>query len=372
MARLWGALELFKRAEALDAATPNPANGGGSGRSSQRGVISAWQSGSLEKVPWGELFGLGSTLAPVTYSEAMRVGPVKKGRAVLHSLIASRPLRQYSAGATVPDVDQPTWLYRTDTRISPQLRLAKMLDDHIFYDATLLITLRGALPTGVTDPSKAPILDAVHCPRDRWRLDDDGTILVDEVPANDDQVLWLPGPSAGLLTEAADEIREWRRMRENIGNRLNNPTPFFWLEDTENNLNDGEVRDMVSAFNDARKGTEGGTAYVPGGISAKQATTSDDAQLYVEGRNAARLDIANHLNLPASLLEGSLSTASLTYSTSEGKRDEVADYGLGYWTTPLEGGLSLDNVCPRGKRIRIDFADLFAPTNAPTGAPTED
>lgn len=316
---------------------------------------------------WADIFG--STLAPVSAAEAMRVGPIKKGRAILHSLIGTRPLRQYDAGTGTPSAQQPRWLYRTDTLISPQLRLKKMLDDHLFLDATLLVVLRGAKPTngGLT-----PILDAVHCPYDRWRLDDDGIILVDEQPAPADSVVWIPGPSAGLLNEAADEIREWRAMRDNMGKRLANPTPFFWLEDSEQGTPREEAQAMVDSFNTARQGADGGTAYVPAGVSAKAANANDDAQLYIEGRNGLRLDIANHLNLPASLLEGSLSTASLTYSTSEGKRDEVADYGLGYWVDPLESGLSLDNVCPRGTRIRIDFTDLFAPTNAPAGAITED
>lgn len=364
----WGSvLELFKTAEDADAASLPAPTGGGSGRASQRGVVSAWQSGQLARIPWMDVFGSGPA-TPVTVGEAMRVGPVKKGRALLQSLIATRPLRQYDASGK-PSKTQPRWLYRTDTTIAPQLRLSRMLDDHLWFDATLLVVLRGAPPVG---GGFVPILDAVHVPRDLWRVDEDGVILVDEQPAPADAVVWVPGPSDGLLIEAADEIREWRKMRKNIGNRLDNPTPFFWLQDTENNLQDHEVLKLVQDFNASRRGTDAGTSYVPGGMEAHESTHVDDSQLYVEGRNGLRLDIANHFNLPASLFEGSLSTASLTYSTTEGKRDEVADYGLGYWTMPLESTLSLDNVCPRGTRIRIDFADLFASTNAPTGAATED
>jgi hypothetical protein len=359
-------VDLFRTVEDMDTEAKAPA-AGGTGWSSQRGVVSPWQSGELAKVPWADIFG--TELAPVTAAEAMRVGPVKKGRAVLHSLIGTRPLRQYDAGKGVPVQNQPAWLYRTDTLISPQLRLKKLLDDHLFYDSTLLVVLRGAKPT---NGGFVPILDAVHCPYDRWRLDEDGLILVDEQPAPADAVVWIPGPSAGLLAEAADEIREWRAMRENMGKRLANPTPFFWLEDSEQGTPREEAQAMVNDFNTARKGADGGTAYAPAGVSAHASTANDDAQLYIEGRNGLRLDFANHFNLPASLFEGSLATASLTYSTEQGKRNDIADYGLGYWVDPLEAGLSMDTVCPRGTRIRIDFADLFAPTNAPAGAITED
>ncbi|MGO8609807.1 hypothetical protein ACC848_43405, partial [Rhizobium johnstonii] len=63
--------------------------------------------------------------------------------------------------------------------------------------------------------------------------------------------------------------------------------------------------------------------YTPHNIEVKthgQASTD----LFVEGRNAAVLDIARLLNLPASLLDGAQSQASLTYVTTEGKRSEFA------------------------------------------------
>jgi hypothetical protein len=94
--------------------------------------------------------------------------------------------------------------------------------------------------------------------------------------------------------------------------------------------------------------------------------------LYINARNALRIDFANHLNLPVALLDGSPATASLTYATSEGKRSELDDLGLDYWTTPIQAALSQDNVVPRGTRIRFDFASRYAATNAPTGAPTQD
>lgn len=362
------ALELFKAAE--DSATEASAAGvgmlGGSGRSGQRGAISAFQSGSLTHVAWSDIYGTG--LNPVTIGEAMRVGPLKRGRAILHSLIASRPLVALdNLGAKLQR--QPAWLYRTDTQISPQQRVGLILDDHIWHEASLLIVLRGAAPT---NGGFTPILDAVHCPRSRWELDEDGVILVDEQPAPADAVVWIPGPSGGLLREAADEIRQWRTMGANVNRRLASPTPSLILEDTENNLGDEDTAQLVRDVNEARRSPDGATMYVPGGIKATPVTANDDSQLYIAGRNALRLDFGNHLNLPASLLEGSLSTASLTYSTSEGKRDELSDYSLDYWTTPITAALSLDNVCPRGTRIRFDFGDLYAPTNAPTGANTED
>jgi hypothetical protein len=78
------------------------------------------------------------------------------------------------------------------------------------------------------------------------------------------------------------------------------------------------------------------------------------------------------MNLPASLLEGSQSTATLTYSTSEGKRNELFDYSLPFYADPIEEAFSLDSVVPRGTRVRFDFSDFIAAAASPTGPITED
>jgi hypothetical protein len=91
----------------------------------------------------------------------------------------------------------------------------------------------------------------------------------------------------------------------------------------------------------------------------------------VEARNAVRLDVANMTGLPAASLDGSLSTASLTYSTQEGARTELAD-ALRGWTDPISARLSQDDVVPRGQRVRFDVTDLATPTPTATGIPVED
>ncbi len=71
-------------------------------------------------------------------------------------------------------------------------------------------------------------------------------------------------------------------------------------------------------------------------------------------------------------MDASLSTASLTYSTQEGQRNEFADFTLPYWMEPIQQRLSLDDVVPSGIRIRFDMSDLFTTTPSPTSPPAED
>lgn len=360
------ALQLFKAAEDLSLSDPSlrRTNGG------RQGVNTWVQSGdALQHIAWSDLF---ATIPQgwATRAEALRVPAVTKARALLFSLIAPRPLVALNAAGPLPPAQQPTWLYRTDGLISPQVRTQLMLDDLIFHEATLLAVRRGA----PADGGFGPILDAVHVPRDRWEVDpDDGTILIDDEPSPDGSVLWIPGPWAGLLREAGDVIRGSRDMTRAWINRARTPVPTILLKETEaNGLTDAEVETTIERVASARRSSDGTVMWIPYGVEATIQAASDDAQLFENGRNALRLDVANFLNIPAALLDGSPNTASLTYQTREGQRNDLLDYSLSYWTLPIEAALSMDNVVPRGTRVRFDFTDLNATTNAPTGAATED
>lgn len=371
-----GGLTLFREAVGMaeEAQRTRPTRTG-------RGVtapLSPWAtSGNLSHVGWdAEVFG-SAPAGPVTWGEALRCGPVKKGRAILHGVLASRPLRAiaYDAASNADTVltgDQaPTWLYRTDTDFPPEQRMADLLDDHIGYEASVLALLRGK---GAELGGRGQILDAVHLPYDWWRVDEAGVLLVDDTPVDPNSVLYIPGPSQGLTVEAADEVRQWRAIARNIGIRLRTPTPSIILSDPEadtSDLDDDEVQALVDDMAAARLDPNGAVLYA-GRLQVQVVAGNDDAGLYIASRNALRLDFGNHLNMPASLLDGSPATASLTYSTHQGDRSEFADLSLDYWTTPITRALSQDAVVPRGTRVRFDFGDLFATTNAPTGAQTQD
>ena len=94
--------------------------------------------------------------------------------------------------------------------------------------------------------------------------------------------------------------------------------------------------------------------------------------MFIEARNSLRIDVGGILGIPASLMDASLSTASLTYSTQEGQRNELADMCLPYWQDPLAQRLSMDDVVPRGQRTRFDLADYLTVTPSATGSVVND
>lgn len=321
---------------------------------------SPWISASLSRVALADAAGI--RLEGVDRAEAMKVPAVARGRGLIVGHLAKLPLDQWDAAGTQQAT--PAWLTSTRTVQSPRARMAWTIDDLIFTGLSLWAVERD---TG------GQITDAMRVPRADWTVDPNTLgLLVGGEPVTDPrQVILFEGLQEGLCTIAADEIRGARDMSAAWRQRVEAPIPNVALRQTDQNaqLEDDEIDQLVLDWEAARKA--GGTAFLPWGIDA-QAMGDVTADLYIEGRNAGRLDIANYLQIPAAMLEGSQSTASLTYSTQEGRRSDFLDTCLTYWATPIESRLSMDDVTPDGTAIRFNFATLATPVQPSTYPSTED
>jgi phage portal protein BeeE len=111
----------------------------------------------------------------------------------------------------------------------------------------------------------------------------------------------------------------------------------------------------------ARRAKNGAVAVTPANVEVIDHGSSADANLYIEGRNSSRMDIASFFNLPGAILDASQAQASLTYVTEQNTRSSVYDLTLPYWVRPIESRFSQDDVVPRGQRVAFDFSTL-APT----------
>ncbi|MFC5930209.1 phage portal protein [Cryobacterium melibiosiphilum] len=322
------------------------------------GIVSPWSDGELSKIVWSDVFGTTAQFA--IRAEAMTIPAVVKARSIYVALVANRPLRAFDTAGVVDGAD---WLSRTDGSISPFHRMTWTLDDLFFYGHSLW---------GVERDDSGAITAAERCPIELWKVDADGQILVNDEPVEADTVLYIPGPSEGLLTMASRSLRGAAALETAWIGRAQSPIPAIELHETvESGVTPEEAQEVVAAWAQARKDPNGAIAYTPYSIQANALGTST-ADMFVEGRNFTKLDVANFFALPAALLDGSLSAASLTYSTQEGKRNELLDYSVPYWIGAIEGRLSQDDVVPAGQRVRFDFSDLLTPVNSPTGANQED
>jgi hypothetical protein len=320
-----------------------------------------------------DLFGDDAKNFPMTREEALRIPAVSKARNLLISKIAELPLRAIQANADGTDTDvttKYTWLYRTNSTVSPYERMAWTVDDLIFYGVSLWLLDRGT-PDG---SGRRGILNASWCPTSTWCIkpDEDGQLAVhvDGVPIAEDRYCLINSPFEGLLTVGVRTLRGARDVEKSWTGRALNPIPLIVLHQTDDSMDPDEVKAFVDSFAQARVDPNGAIGYIPPNIDIEVYGT-DAADLSVEGRNAVRTDVGSHLNVRASVLDGTQGVASLTYATTQGERNAFYDDDLPFWTGPIQARLSLDDMVPRGVRIRFDKTSEYNQPAA-TGTPTED
>ena len=330
-------------------------------RKNRVSIPSPWQQGSPNQIVWDDLFGIAGTL--ITRDQAMSIPGVQRGRGILLSLICDKPLVDYR-GSTRLD-PQPSWLYRTPGWAGPWRRMASILDDHIFYGISAIATKRGAISSGLK-----PILSATHIPFDDWQVDEAGRVcLLDEdgyfVPADEDDVILIPGPSEGLLATATRTLAGAVELERSWVQRAKNPIPMIDLHETIPNMLDAtEAQEVVDSWAAARASETGGIAFTPNVIEAR-AMGQYEPTMFLEARNASKLDVASFFQIPGSLLDASTATASLTYVTQEGQSSSLDTLTVPYWARPIEDRLSQDDVVPVGQTVRFAWAEAYTEPAGP-------
>jgi hypothetical protein len=331
----------------------------------QIGVSSPWadQSGLL---PWavGDIYGeeWPDTL-PLSREQALEIGAVSKVRNLLTSVIADLPL--VALNKEGPLDLQPTWLYRSDSDVSPHSRMAMTVDDLLFSGHALWAVARGA---------NGQITDAIWVPRTRWTITE-GNILVDGQPVDSREVIYFQVPGfSGLLNQGNKALRAAQSLEAAAARNASNPIPAAILHGTETSqLSKEEIAGLLAAWRKARKDPEGAVAYLPSSVNFEtpQGTTTAESA-YLEARNGMVTVVGQLTNVRAAMLDGTASIDSLTYTTKDGEKNSFYEFDLPFWTSPIEARLSMDDVVPRGQRVRFDKSQTQLNPATPTGAPVED
>jgi hypothetical protein len=325
------------------------------------GIASPFQEGSLNTIVWSDILTPEAMEAlPLLRSEAISIPAVSRARNLLIATIGKFPLKALSKDGEVDP--QPSFLYRTDTAVTPLERIAWTVDDLIFHGYSLWEVTRG---------TNDQILTANWVPKPLWKIDN-GEMVIRGAIATEGEYLLFNSPFEGLLNIGARTLRGARDIEQAWTGRVRNPIPMTVIRSTDDVwLTEEEIKDLLGQFASARRDYDGALGYLPPNLTMDTHGESD-AALFVEGRNAATSDIARMLNIPVAMLDGTIGVDSLTYVTSQGTRSRFYDESLPFWTGPIEARLSMDDVVPRGQRVRFDLADAYAALPSNTGPISED
>jgi len=321
------------------------------------GVRSALTAGNLVALTVADVFGLDAR--PVSRAEAMAVPAIARARHLLTSDAARCPLEALNADGTPHPAP---WLQATSLRVSPQHRAVWTVDDLIFHGWSLWIASR----------ESDDIADAARVPFSWWRFGEGGTILVNDQPVPAGEAILIPGYHEGIIADAPETIRGSRMLEEAWQDRAANPIPAVELHQTTADTMTGEEVDaLVDNWTDSLRARGGAVGWTPMSIDVR--THGEAAtDLLIQGRNAAAVDSARIVGVPAAMIDASNVNASLTYETLGGRNLEYVDRSLALYLGPIESRLSLDDVCPPGVRVRANTSALTAATSEPTGHPTGD
>lgn len=346
---------------AIDAASTNVTAGLFDDPSSAP-IASPWSSpGDLARVIAEDVFGVDDP--PIqSRTAAMRIPAVARGRNLICTAIARLPVEVHDRAGRL--AEQPTWTYRTDDGTTPQHKINWTVDDLIFHGWSLW--------TKVNDARGFPLTTS-RVNYDRWRLDEDtNRILIDEQPADPGTLILIPGLHEGILNFGRDTLRDARNLYDIVRERLDTPIPNLDLHQTGGQPLTKEQRDdLIDVWTAARRKRRGGVGFTSEHIEARE-MGKGDAELMIEARNAASLDLARLIGVSAGLIDATVPKASLNYETTSGRNWEFIDRDAYLYILPIVARLSLDDVCPRGQRAVFNVDEFTTPTPSPTGPVLED
>lgn len=285
----------------------------------------------------------------VTRDMAMAVPALARARTLICSTIAGVPLVSVDSKGD-DDGRTPDYIETTYGDVSPYHRMLWTIDDLFFHGWSLWAVERD---------NHGLVIDAARVPFEMWSLDQEGNVLVDGQPARADDVCLIPGISEGILTTGRSSIAQAHQLLRAAARAADNPSAQVELHQTNDApMTEEDVDRLIARWARARAGENGGVAYTSNGIEVKEHGASSE-HLLIEGRNAAAVDIARHANLPATMVDATLSGSSLSYQNTAARMSELVTFGLSPLMNAVAARLSQNDMTVPNIRLRFDLDQTF-------------
>ena len=339
--------------------------------------IEAWTDHQLDGLVWSDILGIPTEDVPLSRAAAMAVPAIARARHLTAGTIAKMPLQQLAGDVVTPV--QPYWCQGSNGQLgdladdavrrlgvghqSTWWRSLWTIDDLIFYGVSVWLVTR------FYDTGKPAEL--ARLPRGAWNWNDDGDVTDQDGQAIDNRLLRIiPGPHEGILNFAQRTIRGATDLERTAADVARRPFRVLIHQTTDITLDPLERQAIIGDVRRALRDNDG-VLFTNAALEAT-AIPIDSSALLIDGRNAAALDIARDVSMPAAMLDASTPGASLEYATLQGRNQHWIDYGLSLYMEALTARLSMDDVVTQGNRVALDVSDLTSPVPGATGPTRED
>ena len=320
---------------------------------------------------------LAENARPMSADLAMRVPGIARAHGIHVTEFAQIPF--YAMNDAARAAVQPEWLTNSRSGVAPYQRMFGLGSDLFFY---------GWAALGFT----SDMTDCLHIPYGLWKIsngiDDAAPAGVpyvtdpDRVPREYSArvvVVNLGYRQNGVLADGQDTINAAYKIEDAYQRRLDDPVPLTILNiplATWEQWTPEERQSYLKQWVDNRRKSSTALKVAEFPVEMPGQVAVD---LYESGRNANRLDIANHTSTPASILEGvhqgGSGSTEMNYNGVENgaTRSELWDYGLAKrMMLAFEARMSLDDIVPSGISIRGDRSAYIAAPTPPTSPTRED
>lgn len=337
----------------IEAATPT--------NSAMMPFASPWSSNELQKMVWEDLFG--AEMPVTSRAGAMRLDTVSGSRHKIVGTVAPLPL--VAKEGDTPLADQPSWIWHMVDGTSPQHTMAWTVDDLYFHGWSLWWRANDLVTKFPIARGRVPFSD--------WEFHPDGGIAINGIRKTPDEYILIPGFHEGILAFGEDVLTDARFLQKIVRSRLLNPVPGLDLHQVSGaDLTEDEIDALVDRWVAARQGGNAGVGFTSKHIEAREMGKDGDAQLLIEARNAAAVQVARMSGIPAGTIDATTPKASLNYETKTGRNEELLDNVAALYMEPIAARLSLDDVTPPGVRVDFDRTDYTSPAPEPLGITQED
>lgn len=316
--------------------------------------VSPWQADDvLTRLTLSEVFGFSGQ--PVTRSQAMQLGPVKRGRKLVTGQLGGFPLVVYRGRERHPQ--QPAFTVQLEPGRPRAITMAWIGDALMFFG-------RAFLEVKARDWTGRPAAFG-FVPEWQARTDGAGTLLaIDGRKVGPRDWIRIDADDEGLLTSAQEDINQALAIKLAVGRAASNPVPSIDLHQTGGDqLTDPQIDRLVARWAQARRGENGGISFTNQSIEAKVLGQNVE-QLLIAARNQSAIDLANQMNLPAWAVDASVEGGSLTYSNVPSRTRELIDYTLAPYMNAIAGRLSMDDILPAGTWCAFDTSAALQGTFA--------
>lgn len=300
----------------------------------------------------------------ITRREAITVPAVKAARDKIAGAIGQLPLRVLDGDNRVVTDFSPSLFPQPEEGTASTVTWTNVVDDLMFSKyAYLSVTARG----WHGKPAAAVRLDpetTTYRPDLRVFKTASGNGTANEWQA-DANLIRIESPNDALLVAGARAIRVLGRLEVAALNSAEGVPPMDYFTPAEGvdpvGLGDPEdpevqefIRSILDGWGEARRTRS--TAFVPAALKYNTNAFNPQQLQLVEAREMAIAEVARLTGIDTDDL--GLNTTSRVYFNAQDRRRAFTDIVLGPYMRAIETRLSMDDVTPRGLRVRFDTADF--------------